>query len=189
MSAASLAFPRQPATKPMGWVNHIPRAFLRSGVNPRLGWFLLLLDDFAGDRPFGLTTNSALRELLDCSEDTVARLWKLAEQEGWLRRVPLRDHHGRVAGRIGFIWLRRPTGLPTAGPRTWDQAVEAMRAAIDREKAHPRSVPFRPDRSRDGCKNAATPTAKMRMHPPQKCGGPFSKAEGECKSKVTTTRA
>src|SRR5262249_49789189 len=114
MSAASLAMPRQPTPKPGGWINHIPPAFIPSAINPRLGWFLLVLDDLSGDRSYGITSNARLSPLLaDCSEDTIGRLFKAAEQEGWLRRAFIPGSHGRATGRVGFVWFRRPSSLPT----------------------------------------------------------------------------
>jgi hypothetical protein len=119
---------------PAGWINHIPRSFVRSGINPRLGWFLLLLEDFSGLDPRGSIGNRELRKRLDCSDDTVARLFRDAEHGGYLRRVPIVDPAGRMVGREGFVWLRRPSGMPGASALTFDQVVREMSAAAERKK-------------------------------------------------------
>jgi hypothetical protein len=180
----------------------VTRSFLRSQTDPKLGWFLMMLEDLSMERTtgfddtWGIVYDADLRPTFG-SDDTIGRLWKQAEDDDqpggpYLKRV--RNANG---ARIGFIWLRRPTDRPVATPATFAQAQAELVAAVAGRRGRARTIPIP---SEDPCtyrRFAGAPTADLRVHLPQICGGsagaPYSNRarslEEENTEKTTTTRA
>jgi hypothetical protein len=139
--------------------------------------FLTVVDDLGVDLPWGhghawgVVHNGDLRDTLGCSDDTIGRRFAEAEAGGFLRRVPILSATGRVVGRVGFVWLRRPTDGPVATTAAEIAAAEAgLRAALEGRKGQPRTIPYPTGRPGTYRKTADAPTAKLRMHLPQNCG-------------------
>jgi hypothetical protein len=142
MSAATT--PHQDSA-PRGWIHHIPAAFFeRQDLEPNLERLALRLEGLARDKPWCLTSNEQLRDLMDCSKNTLAATLIRGESLGWFRRVLIPGRHGRATGRLGIVLFVRPTDRPVATPRTFDQVAEQMRAVIRRGSARPRprTLPF-----------------------------------------------
>jgi hypothetical protein len=158
------------------WTNSLTRGFIRSRIDPLRFQFLVALDDLSVELPWGpnhawgVARDRDLAEILGCSRDTVSRRWADAQEAGFIRRVPIRSITGRVVGRIGFVWLQRPTGRPVATEATFPQAEAELRAAVGSRKAQPRTLPFPADPPCTYCKPADPPTANLRTHLPQTCG-------------------
>jgi hypothetical protein len=196
MSAAAYV-PRSSAKPKKRW-HGTTDDFLSGKPGASLGWFLINLESLSTahehgfETAYGFVRNDDLMERLDCKEDTIRRLWKQAEDRGDLVRdlTRTKDARGHVTGRIGFVWLKRPTDRPVATRETLDQAMAEMRAAIDRKKAAPRTVPFRPADSEMPRNSAGQRPAILLGNAPQFCDGPISKRprglEDEETEKTTT---
>ena len=73
--------------------------------------------------------------------------------------------------RIGFIWLRRPNDRPVATTETFEQVKAELEKAVAGRRGRARTFPMP---SGDPCtyrRTADAPTAELRMHLPQNCGG------------------
>ena len=154
----------------------VTRTFLRSQIDPKLGWFLMLLEDLSMDRTtgfddtWGIVYDADLRPTFG-SDDTIGRLWALAENEDQPGGPYLKRIRTAKGARIGFIWLRRPTDRPVATPATFAQAQAQLEAAVASRRGRARTIPMP---SEDPCtyrRFAAAPTADLRLHLPQICGG------------------
>jgi hypothetical protein len=140
MSAATA--PRQDSA-PRGWIHHIPAAFFeRHDLEPNLERLALRLEGLARDKPWCLTSNDQLTDLMGCSKNTLAATLIRGESLGWFRRVLIPGRHGRATGRLGIVLFVRPTDRPVATPETFDQVAELMRATIRRGSARSRTLPF-----------------------------------------------
>jgi hypothetical protein len=188
MSSTAARAGTQTQSRDEGWTNHIPRSFVRSRTSPRLKEFLTVVDDLGVVLPWGpghawgvQPSNTELREILGrrrkdgtwqpCSDDTIGRLWEQAEAEGFLIRDTIVSVTGRVVGRRGYVWLRRPTDGPVATTAAEIAAAKAqLRAAIEGQRGRPRTIPYPTDRPSTYRKTADAPTADLRMHLPQNCG-------------------
>ena len=178
------------------------RTFLRSQIDPKLGWFLMLLEDLSMDRTtgfddtWGIVYDADLRPTFG-SDDTIGRLWKQAEDEDQPWGPYLKRIRTTKGARIGFIWLRRPTDRPVATPATFAQAQAQLETAVAGRRERARTIPMPAE---DPCtyrRFADAPTADLRVHLPQICGeseaAPLGeRARGlnsENTEKTTTTRA
>jgi hypothetical protein len=180
----------------------VTRSFLRSQIDPKLGWFLMTLEDLAMDRTtgfgdtWGIVYDADLRPTFG-SDDTIGRLWARAENEDQPGGPYLKRIRTAKGARIGFIWLRRPTDRPVATPATLAQAQTELEAAVAGRRGRARTIPIP---SEDPCtyrRFAGAPTADLRVHLPQICGGSEGAPSGERArdlnpdntEKTTTTRA
>ena len=153
----------------------VTRTFLRSQIDPKLGWFLMMLEDLAMDRTigfddsWGIVYDADLRPTFG-SDDTIGRLWAQAENEDQPGGPYLKRIRTPKGARIGFIWLRRPTDRPVATPATLAQAQAQLEAAVAGRRGRARTIPIP---SEDPCtyrRFAGAPTADLRVHLPQICG-------------------
>jgi hypothetical protein len=180
----------------------VTRSFLRSQIDPKLGWFLMMLEDLAMDRTtgfddtWGIVYDADLRPTFG-SDDTIGRLWAQAENEDQPGGPYLKRIRTAKGARIGFIWLRRPTDRPVATPATFARAQAELEAAVAGRRGRARTIPIP---SEDPCtyrRFAGAPTADLRVHLPQICGGsggaPLEERardlDPENTEKTTTTRA
>jgi hypothetical protein len=175
MSAAARAQSPRHALGPCKKFVATRRDFIRSEIDPKLAWFLIVLEDQAMDRtrgfddPWGIVYDADLASF--GSEDTIRRLWLKAEEGGYLRRVQIKDASGHVTGRVGFIWLCRPSDHPVATPDTLDQAAADLRAAATGRKDRARTVPMHQKVAQTPRSFAGGRPAVLRGDAPQFCGG------------------
>jgi hypothetical protein len=164
-AATSTAARSSPRTcpEPKPWDDPILRSFLLGRTDPDLKLFLIALETLGSQRPWGPNSyfadvsNDALADALGAwaedengaaawkpaSDSKIVRLWKSAEREDFITRVfDCKGDH--IAGRIGFVWHRRPTPRPFVPREELDRAAAELRAAVADRKAGPRTVPFRP---------------------------------------------
>jgi hypothetical protein len=143
MSAAT-ASRQAHASRP--WTHYVNDHFFdRLDLEPNLERLAFRLERLAREKPWCLTSNDELRDLLGCSRNTLAAALIRGESLGWFRRALVPGRHGRATGRIGIVLFVRPTDRPVATPETFDQVVEQMRAEIRRGSARsrpPRTLPF-----------------------------------------------
>ena len=162
----------------------------------------MTLEDLSMDRnmgfddTWGIVYDADLRPTFG-SDDTIGRLWAQAENEDQPGGPYLKRIRTPKGARIGFIWLRRPTDRPVATPDTWAQAQAQLEAAVAGRRDRARTLPMP---SEDPCtyrRSAGAPTADLRVHLPQFCGGsegapleePQRGLNSENTEKTTTTRA
>ena len=174
MNAATAPSPRT-ATGLKPKFTPVTRSFLRSQIDPKLGWFLMMLEDLAMDRTtgfadtWGIVYDADLRPTFG-SDDTIGRLWAQAENEDQPGGPFLKRIRNTKGARIGFIWLRRPTDRPVATPDTWAQAQAQLEAAVAGRKGRARTLPMPSEESGTYRRFAGAPTADLRVHLPQICG-------------------
>jgi hypothetical protein len=191
MSAATA--PRQ-AAAPRGWIHHIPAAFFeRHDLEPNLERLALRFEGLARDKPWCLTSNDQLRDLMGCSKNTLAATLIRGESLGWFRRVLIPGRHGRATGRLGIVLFVRPTDRPVATPETFDQVAELMRATIRRGSARSRTLPFPApipqESTKHGPQELGTAVPKNWAPSVPKNWGltPYSKEVTEKETETTTT--
>src|SRR5262249_20045687 len=147
----------------------VTRSFLRSQIDPKLGWFLMTLEDLSMDRTmgfddsWGIVYDADLRPTFG-SDDTIGRLWRQAEDEDQPGGPYLKRIRTAKGARIGFIWLRRPTDRPVATPATFARAQAELEAAVAGCRDRARTLPIP---SEDPCtyrRFAGAPTADLRVH-------------------------
>ena len=139
---------RRPATRPEGWTHYIRDDFFDDqAVNQNLECLLLRFERLYKERPSFEASTEELLGMTGWSKNTLAITIKRGEELGWFKRAFISSQTGKPTGRVGFVALRRPTNRPVATPETFEQVVDAMKAAAGRRKGRPRTLPFSPDRS------------------------------------------
>ena len=175
MNAATVPSTR-PATGLKPKFTPVTRTFLRSQIDPKLGWFLMMLEDLSMDRTtgfddtWGIVYDADLRPTFG-SDDTIGRLWAQAENEDQPGGPYLKRIRTAKGARIGFIWLRRPTDRPVATPATFAQAQAQLEAAVAGRRGRARTIPIPSEDPGTYRRFAGAPTADLRGHLPQICGG------------------
>ncbi len=98
-----------------GWTHHVPDSFFdRPDLEPNLERLAFRLERLARDKPWCITSNDELRELLGCSRNTLAAALIRGESRGWFRRVLVPGRHGRATGRLGIVLFVRPSEPATS---------------------------------------------------------------------------